>query len=111
MKFYYSILFILIALLFAQEQTFKLKDGTKIVGEIVEETETSLSVLTKFGLHTHPKWKPYLKYKPLSGDVTLEEMVTWMRQEEEDVCNMCPAYDDTREKVIDKDVFGERRYS
>jgi hypothetical protein len=68
-------------------------------------------VLTKFGLHTHPKWKPYLKYKPLSGDVTLEEMVTWMRQEEEDVCNMCPAYDDTREKVIDKNVFGERRYS
>ncbi len=47
----------------------------------------------------------------LSGDVTLEEMVTWMRQEEEDVCNMCPAYDDTREKVIDKNVFGERRYS
>ena len=66
------------------------------------------SALTKFGLHTHPKWKPYLKYKPLSGDATLEEMVNWMRQEEEDICNMCPAYDDTREKVLDKDVFGKR---
>jgi len=64
--------------------------------------------LTKFGLQTHPKWKPYLKYKPLSGDVTFEEMVNWMRQEEEDICNMCPAYDDTREKVLDKDVFGKR---
>jgi hypothetical protein len=67
--------------------------------------------VTKFGLQTHPKWKPYLKYKPLSGDVNFEEMVNWMRREEEDVCNMCPAYDDKREKVLDKDVFGERRYT
>ena len=67
--------------------------------------------LTKFGLQNHPKWIPYLKYKPLSGDVTLEEMVNWMRRDEEDICNMCPAYDDKREKVLDKDVFGERRYA
>ncbi len=38
-------------------------------------------------------------------------MVNWMKKEEEDVCNMCPAYDDKRETVLDKDVFGERRYS
>jgi hypothetical protein len=34
-----------------------------------------------------------------------------MKKEEEDVCNMCPAYDDKRETVLDKDVFGERRYA
>jgi len=68
-------------------------------------------VLTKFGLQTHPKWTPYLKYKPLSSNVTFDEMVSWMKREEEDVCNMCPAYDDKRETVLDKDVFGERRYA
>ena len=59
----------------------------------------------------HPKWIPYLKYKPLSGDITFEEMVNWMKKEEEDVCNMCPAYDDKRETVLDKDVFGKRSYT
>ena len=41
-------LFITIA--FSQENTFKLKDGTVIVGEIMEETDSTISVLTKFGL-------------------------------------------------------------
>tara|TARA_R110002020_G_scaffold334874_2_gene550114 strand:- start:281 stop:1156 length:876 start_codon:yes stop_codon:yes gene_type:complete len=65
-------------------------------------------VLDKNGIQNHPSWKKYLKYEPLSSNVSLKEMVNWMKREEEHVCNMCPAYDDTREKVIDKDVFGKR---
>ena len=79
MKFYYSILFILIALLFAQEQTFKLKDGSKIVGEIVEETETSLSVLTKFGLITIDKneiLKTQFQVELKTGETFIGEIVT-----------------------------------
>ena len=49
MKSYYSILLLFIASLFAQEQTFKLQDGTIIVGAIQEETETTYIIETKYG--------------------------------------------------------------
>ena len=49
MKFYYAILLIIFASLFAQEQTFKLQDGTVIVGSIQEETETTYIIVTKYG--------------------------------------------------------------
>ena len=49
MKFYYAILLIIFAALFAQEQTFKLQDGTVIVGSVQEETETTYIIETKYG--------------------------------------------------------------
>ena len=49
MKFYYSILLFISAPLFAQEQTFKLQDGTVIVGSVQEETETTYIIVTKYG--------------------------------------------------------------
>ena len=49
MKFYYAILLIIFASLFAQEQTFKLQDGTVIVGSVQEETETIYIIITKYG--------------------------------------------------------------
>jgi len=49
MKFYYAILLIIFASLFAQEQTFKLQDGTVIVGSVQEETETTYIIETKYG--------------------------------------------------------------
>ena len=55
MKSYYCILFIIVASLFSQEQIFKLKDGTKIVGTIQEKTDTTLNVLTQFGIITIDK--------------------------------------------------------
>lgn len=44
-------------------------------GTYLHKHKNLKDVLTKFGLQTHPKWTPYLKYKPLSGDITFEEMV------------------------------------
>ena len=55
MKFYYAILLIIFASLFAQEQTFKLQDGTVIVGSVQEETETTYIVETKYGSVTLKK--------------------------------------------------------
>ena len=52
MKSYYSILIFIFASLFAQEQTFKLKDGTVISGTVQEETDLTMQVQTKFGLVT-----------------------------------------------------------
>ena len=49
MKSYYSILLFIFAPLFAQEQTFKLQDGTVIVGSVQEETETTYIIVTKYG--------------------------------------------------------------
>ena len=49
MKYYYSILLFIFASLFAQEQTFKLQDGTVIVGSVQEETETTYIIETKYG--------------------------------------------------------------
>ena len=49
MKFYYAILLIIFASLFAQEQTFKLQDGTIIAGSVQEETETTYIIETKYG--------------------------------------------------------------
>ena len=49
MKLYYAILLIIFASLFAQEQTFKLQDGTVIVGSVQEETETTYIIETKYG--------------------------------------------------------------
>ena len=46
---YKLLLIILISSLFAQEQTFKLKDGTVIVGTVQEETETTYIIETKHG--------------------------------------------------------------
>ena len=39
-----------IAIAFSQDKTFKLKDGTVIVGAIMEETDSTISISTKFGL-------------------------------------------------------------
>ena len=55
MKFYYAILLIIFASLFAQEQTFKLQDGTVIVGSVQEETETTYIIKTKYGSVTLKK--------------------------------------------------------
>ena len=49
MKYYFGILLIVFASLFAQERTFKLKDGTVIVGSIQEETESNYIIKTKYG--------------------------------------------------------------
>jgi len=49
MKIYYAILLIIFTSLFAQEQTFKLQDGTVIVGSVQEETETTYIIETKYG--------------------------------------------------------------
>ena len=49
MKFYHGILLLLITTIFAQEQTFKLQDGTVIVGSVQEETETTYIIETKYG--------------------------------------------------------------
>ena len=42
-------------LVHAQEQTFKLKDGTIIIGKIQEETDVTMQVETKFGIVTISK--------------------------------------------------------
>ena len=55
MKYYFSIIVIIIASLFAQEQTFKLKDGTVIIGKVQEETDLTMQVETKFGIVTISK--------------------------------------------------------
>ncbi len=55
MKSFYYILLLNTCLLFSQEQTFQLKDGTKIVGEIQSETDTTFNVITKFGTITIDK--------------------------------------------------------
>ena len=55
MKPYYSILLFIFALLFAQEQTFTLIDGTIIKGTVLEETETEYIVQTKYGSVTVDK--------------------------------------------------------
>ena len=55
MKSYYSILLFIFASLFAQEQTFTLIDGTIIKGAVLEETDLTLQVQTKFGLVTISK--------------------------------------------------------
>ena len=49
MKYCYTLLIIIFASLFAQEQTFKLQDGTIIVGAVQEETETTYIIETKYG--------------------------------------------------------------
>ena len=49
MRFYYTILLIIFASLFAQDQTFNLQDGTVIVGSVQEETETTYIIVTKYG--------------------------------------------------------------
>ena len=38
--------------MYAQEQTFKLKNGTVIIGKVQEETDLTMQVQTKFGLIT-----------------------------------------------------------
>ncbi|SVD92232.1 uncharacterized protein METZ01_LOCUS445086, partial [marine metagenome] len=48
MNHFILLLFITISL-FAQEQTFKLQDGTIIVGSIQEETEITYIIQTKYG--------------------------------------------------------------
>ena len=55
MKSYYSILFFIIASLCAQEKPFTLIDGTIIKGAVLEETDLTLQVQTKFGLVTISK--------------------------------------------------------
>ena len=55
MKSYCSILLFIFASLFAQEQTFKLQDGTVIIGTIQEETDTEYIVQTKYGSVTVDK--------------------------------------------------------
>ena len=54
MRTFYLILssLILITSIFSQDKTFKLKDGTVIIGTIQEETNSTLIVQTKFGLVT-----------------------------------------------------------
>ena len=54
MRTFYLILssLILITSIFSQDETYKLKDGTVIVGTIQEETNSTLIVQTKFGLVT-----------------------------------------------------------
>ena len=49
MKHNFGIIFVVFASLFAQEQTFKLQDGTVIVGSIQEETESTYIIQTKYG--------------------------------------------------------------
>ena len=49
MKYYHTILLIIFASLFAQDQTFNLQDGTVIVGSVQEETETTYIIATKYG--------------------------------------------------------------
>ncbi len=49
MRFYYTILLIIFASLFAQDQTFNLQDGTVIVGSVQDETETTYIIVTKYG--------------------------------------------------------------
>ena len=49
MKSYYSILLFIFASIFAQEQTFKLQDGTVIIGIVQEETDTTYIIETKYG--------------------------------------------------------------
>jgi len=39
----------IITTLCAQDQTFKLQDGTVIVGSVQEETETTYIIVTKYG--------------------------------------------------------------
>ena len=54
MRTFYLILssLILITSIFSQDKTFKLKDGTVVIGTIQEETNSTLIVQTKFGLVT-----------------------------------------------------------
>ena len=66
------------------------------------------SVLSKFDLLDDADWKPYLSYKPIEAPISVEDMIKWMRLEEEHICNMCPGSIESREKVLDKNVFGKR---
>ena len=65
-------------------------------------------VLSKFDLLDDEDWKPYLSYRPVEAPISVEDMVKWMRLEEEHICNMCPGSIESREKVLDKNVFGKR---
>ena len=50
MKLIYKLLLIIVvSLLFSQDQKFKLKDGTVIVGIVQEETDTTYTIKTKYG--------------------------------------------------------------
>ena len=50
MKLIYKVLLIIIvSSLFSQDQQFKLKDGTVIVGTVQEETDTTYTIKTKYG--------------------------------------------------------------
>ncbi len=50
MKLIYKLLLIIIvSSLFSQDQQFKLKDGTVIVGTVQEETDTTYTIKTKYG--------------------------------------------------------------
>ena len=55
MKYYIVILFVIVSSILAQEQTFKLKDGTVIIGKVQEETDLTMQVETKFGIVTISK--------------------------------------------------------
>jgi len=37
------------------------------------------------------KWRPYLAYRPLQSDCTDEELIEFLKREEEPYCGMCPA--------------------
>jgi len=78
MKYFYYILLLNTCLLFSQEQTFQLKDGTKIVGEIQSETETTFNVITKFGTITIDKneiLKTQHQVKLNTGETLIGEII------------------------------------
>jgi len=52
---YLIFLILSITLIFSQDQTFKLQDGTVIVGSVQEETETTYIIATKYGSVTLKK--------------------------------------------------------
>ena len=52
---YYLVIILLTGLIFSQSgenQSFKLQDGTVVVGLIIEETETTFIIQTKYGAVT-----------------------------------------------------------
>lgn len=38
------------------------------------------------------QWDPYLAYHPLERDCSDDELVAFLRREDEEICQMCPAY-------------------
>jgi len=58
--------------------------------------------LGKYALSSDTAWKPYSTYQPLKHTCSDDDLSNFLSQEEEFICNMCPA---NPNRVVDKEIF------